>query len=100
MGTYERTTAAAIRDVLREAEEILTSRLPIKKTGGDKHSVTLEGGDGKVTIHAHKHGLDTTVTAKTDQLRTSRLDVDVQFFMSTLPYQPGEGQTRRENARI
>lgn len=100
MGTYERTTAASIRDVLGQAEEVLTSRLPMRKTGGDKHSVTLEGGDGKVTIAAHKHGLDTTVTASTDQLRTSRLDVDVQYFMSTLPYQPGEGRARRENAGI
>lgn len=92
MATYERNTAATIRHVLRHAEEVLTSRLPIKKTTEDKHSVTLEGGDGKVKIAAHKHGLDTTVEAATDQLRTSRLDMDVQYFMGTLPYQPGDGR--------
>jgi len=90
MATYERNTAAPIREVLRIAEELLTARLPIRKTAGDRHSVTLEGGDGKVKIVAHKHGLDTTVQASTDQLRTSRLDLDVQYFMARLPYQPGD----------
>ena len=90
MATYERNTAATIRDVLRQAEEVLMARLPIRKTGGDGHSVTLEGGDGKVKVAAHKHGLDTNVQAATDQLRTSRLDMDVQYFMGTLPYQPGD----------
>lgn len=88
--TYERMTAAPIRDVLRTAEEILTARLPIAKTGGDHHSITLEGGDGTVTITAHRHGLETQVHAATDQLRTSRLDLDVQYFMTMLPYQPGD----------
>lgn len=100
MGTYERTTAATIRDVLRQAEEVLVARLPLRKTGGDAHSVTLEGEDGKVTIHAHKHGLDTTVVARTDQLRTSRLDVDVQYLMALLPYQPGDSAKGREHAGI
>ena len=90
MATYERNTAATIRDVLRQAEELLVARLPIRKTGSDAHSVTLEGGDGKVKVAAHKHGLDTTVHAATDQLRTSRLDMDVQYFLGTLPYQPGD----------
>src|SRR5690606_23018119 len=88
--TYERMTAAPIRDVLRLAEEVLTERLPIAKTAGDHHSITLEGGDGTVTITAHRHGLETQVHAATDQLRTSRLDLDVQYFMTMLPYQPGD----------
>src|SRR5688500_12248868 len=88
--TYERITAAPVKEVLRLAEEVLTSRLPIRKTGGDHHSITLEGGDGRVTISGHRHGVDTTVHADTDQLRTSRLDLDVQYFMTLLPYQPGE----------
>lgn len=88
MATYRRNTAAPIRDVLATAEQILTERLPIRKTGGDKHSIMLEGGDGKVRIVAHKHGLDTAVEAATDQLRTSRLDVEVQHLMAALPYEP------------
>lgn len=94
MATYERTTAATVRDILREAEQVLTERLPIRKVGADKHSVTLEGGDGKVRISAHRHGLDTVVHAATDQLRTSRLDLDVQYLMSRLPYQPGDVAVR------
>jgi hypothetical protein len=88
--TYERMTAAPIREVLRLAQEVLTERLPLQRTGGDHHSITLEGGDGSVTITAHRHGLDTQVHAATDQLRTSRLDLDVQYFMTMLPYQPGD----------
>jgi hypothetical protein len=90
--TYERMTAAPIRDVLRLAEEVLTERLPMRKTGGSHHSITLEGGDGAVTISAHRHGLETQVHAATDQLRTSRLDLDVQYYMTLLPYQPGDAR--------
>lgn len=88
--TYERMTAAPTRDVLRMAEEVLTERLPIRKTASDHHSITLEGGDGAVTIRVHRHGVETQVHAATDQLRTSRLDLDVQYFMTMLPYQPGD----------
>jgi hypothetical protein len=88
--TYERMTAAPAKDVLRLAEEVLTARLPIRRTGGDHHSVRFEGGDGTATITVHRHGLDTLVHAATDQLRTSRLDFEVQYFMTLLPYQPGD----------
>jgi hypothetical protein len=88
--TYERMTAASIADSLALAEEVLVSRLPIRRVHADRHSVRLEGGDGAVTISAHRHGLETLVHAATDQLRTSRLDVEVQYYMTLLPYQPGD----------
>lgn len=88
--TYERYTAAGVAEALRLAEEVLTERLPLKKISSDRHSMRLSGGDGTVTITAHRHGLQTTVHAATDQLRTSRLDLDVQYFMTLLPYEPGE----------
>ena len=94
MSTYERNTAATIRDALKLAEEVLASRLPLKKIAEDSHSITLQGGDGKVKISAHRHGLDTTVVAATDQLRTSRLDLDVQYYLGRLPYQPGDAALR------
>lgn len=94
MGSYERTTAATIREILRQTEHVLMERLPLQKVAEDKHSVTLQGGDGKVKISAHRHGLDTVVHAETDQLRTSRLDLDVQYVMSRLPYQPGDVAAR------
>jgi hypothetical protein len=94
MASYERTTAATIKEILRTAEEVLTERLPIRTTAQDAHSITLEGGDGKVRVSVHRHGLDTVVHAETDQLRTSRLDLDVQYFMGRLPYQPGDVAAR------
>jgi hypothetical protein len=92
--TYERYTAAPISEVLQRAEAILMARLPIEKTRSDAHSLTLEGGDGTVTFEAHRHGTETVVQARTDQLRTSRLDNDVQYFMQLLPYQPGDRKWR------
>jgi hypothetical protein len=94
MASYERTTAAKISDILKAAEDLLTQRLPIRTVAQDHHSITLEGGDGRVRVSAHRHGLDTVVHAETDQLRTSRLDLDVQYFMGRLPYQPGDAATR------
>ena len=88
--TYERLTAAGTSEALRLAEEVLTERLPLKKEGADHHSIKLSGGDGTVKISVHRHGLATLVHASTDQLRTSRLDMDVQYYMTMLPYQPNE----------
>jgi hypothetical protein len=88
--TYERTTAASVSDVLRLAEEILCERIPIKKTASDRHSVRFEGGDGAAVVQAHRHGLETVVHVATDQLRTSRLDTEIQYFLTLLPYQPGD----------
>jgi hypothetical protein len=90
--TYERLTAASVTEALALAEQVLTARLPIVRVGGDHHSVRLSGGDGTVKVTVHRHGLDTVVEAVTDQLRTSRLDLDVQYFMTMLPYQPGDRQ--------
>ncbi len=88
MANYERFTATPVAEVLKRAVEVLTERLPLTRTGQTSHSVTLSGGDGTATITAHRHGLDTQVVAATDQLRTSRLDNDVQYFMTLLPYEP------------
>ncbi len=96
MANYERFTAATVAEVLARAEEVLSARLPLKKIGETHHSVTLSGGDGTVTITAHRHHLETQVVAATDQLRTSRLDNDVQFLMTLLPYQPNDAMPSRE----
>jgi hypothetical protein len=94
MADYERITAASIQEVLRTAEAVLTERLPIEKVSEDRHSITLSGGDGTVTITARRVGPDTVVHASTDQLRTSRLDVETQYYLNQLPYQPGDRPTR------
>jgi hypothetical protein len=90
MAEYERVTATGVREVLRLAEEILKERLPIETTSAERHSITLSGGDGTVTIRAARQGFDTVVQATTDQLRTSRLDLETQYFLNQLPYQPGD----------
>lgn len=91
---YERMTSASIREALALAEEILLERLPIEKTAVDAHSVRFSGGDGTATISAHRHGVETQVDVVTDQFRTSRLDGEVQYYMTMLPYQPGEKRGR------
>lgn len=88
--TYERMTAATARDALDLAAEVLRERLPIEVVARAAHTLRLTGGDGTVTFTAHRHGLDTLLHAATDQLRTSRLDLDVQYVMTLLPYQPGD----------
>lgn len=90
MAAYERLTHVPVADVIRTAEEYLTARIPLEKVEGDRHSVTLRGGDGTVSIEAHRHGLSTMVHASTDQLSTSRIDVETQTWMNQLPYEPGD----------
>jgi hypothetical protein len=96
--TYERNTAAPIRDVLRIAEDILTDRIPTIVTDRGRHSIRFDGGDGVALIEAHRHGVDTLVSVTTDQLRTSRLDTEVQYFLTLLPYQPGDVTSSDEAA--
>ncbi|MBI4543827.1 MAG: hypothetical protein HY703_01365 [Gemmatimonadetes bacterium] len=88
MADYERRTAAGVADVLRLAEQVLAARLPIEKVAADAHSITLRGRDGTLVVRAHRHGLETVVQASTNQLRTSRLDIEAQYFLNELPYQP------------
>lgn len=81
-------------EAVRLAAEFLTERIPLEVVSQDRHSITLSGGDGTVTITTHSHGLDTEVTVSTDQLRTSRIDLESQRYMNQLNYQPGDRQRR------
>ncbi|HKJ92081.1 MAG TPA: hypothetical protein VJ957_02880 [Longimicrobiales bacterium] len=94
MAGYQRQTAMAGHEAIRLAGEYLPERIPLERTGGDDHSITLAGGDGTVTIRAHRHGPETVVTVETDQLRTSRIDNEVQHYLNQLPYQPEDQQRR------
>jgi hypothetical protein len=85
MGSYSRLTAASRREALEVAESYLTSRIPLEKVGS---------GDHEITISAHRHGPETQVDVATDQLRTSRIDTEVQHYLEQLPYQPGDRATR------
>ena len=94
MASYQRLTAMTGGEAVRLAAEYLQERIPLDVVSQDRHSVTLSGGDGTVTISAHSHGLETTVTVSTDQLRTSRIDMESQHYLNELPYQPGDRQRR------
>ncbi len=94
MASYQRLTAMGGRDAVRLAADYMKERIPLEVTTEDGHSVTLEGKDGTLTVSAHAHGLDTEVTAVTDQLRTSRIDVETQHYLNQLPYQPEDNQRR------
>jgi hypothetical protein len=92
MASYQRLTAMGGEEAVRLAAAYLPQRIPLEVTSQDHHSVTLEGGDGTVTISAHSHGMETAVTVVTDQVRTSRIDVEAQNYLNQLPYQPDDQQ--------
>jgi hypothetical protein len=92
MASYQRLTAMDGGEAVRLAADYLRRRIPLEVESQDDHSVTLTGGDGTVTISAHSHGLETAVTVITDQLRTSRIDVESQHYLNQLPYQPEDRQ--------
>lgn len=94
MATYQRHTAMAGKEAVRLAAEYMQERIPLEVTDNDGHSVTLVGGDGTMTVSAHSHGLETEVTVATDQLRTSRIDLEAQHYLNQLPYQPEDRQRR------
>ena len=94
MAAYQRLTAMGGGEAVRLAAEYLQERIPLEVVSQDPHSVTLAGGDGTVTISAHSHGLETEVSVSTDQLRTSRIDLEAQHYLNQLPYQPGDQQRR------
>jgi hypothetical protein len=79
-------------EAVRLAAEYLQERIPLEVSEQDAHSVTLVGGDGTVTVSAHAHGMETEVTVTTDQVRTSRIDLEAQHYLNQLPYQPGDRQ--------
>lgn len=92
MADYERNTVFPISKVKEIAEEILTTRGGLERTDQDLHSVTYTGGEGTVRLHTHRHGAVTTVTARTNQLRTSKIDTVVRHLLNQLPYQAEDAE--------
>lgn len=94
MAAYERLTAMKGSEAVTLAAEFLQERIPLEVIEQDDHAVTLRGGDGSITVSAHSHGMETSVKVETDQLRTSRIDIEAQHYLNQLPYQPGDEQRR------
>ena len=94
MAAYERLTAMKGSEAVKLAADYLQERIPLEVLEQDDHRVKLQGGDGTVTVSAHSHGMETSVRVETDQLRTSRIDIEAQHYLNQLPYQPGDEQRR------
>ena len=90
MSDYERNTVLPIAAVLELAHDILPSRAGVERTRTGHHGASYSGAEGTASIEAHRHGTKTTVTIRTDQLRTSKLDIVVRHLMNQLPYQAGD----------
>lgn len=90
MAGYQRKTAMGPHDILEQATVALPEMLGVSRTKHGGHSATFSGEEGTVTLTAHRHGPYTEVVAQTDQLRTSRMDYEVQRFLNRLPYEPGD----------
>ena len=90
MSDYERSTVLPTREVFARAHEILTERAELSRTEESAHKVTYTGGEGTVTVEAHRHGLSTQVIARTDRLRTSKVDGVVRYLFNQLPYPWGD----------
>lgn len=90
MSDYQRYTADPIREVFRKAEELLPARAGLRRTRESAHSLTYNGPEGTVIIEAHRHGPQTDVVVRTNQLRTSKVDSVVRYLLNQLPYQPGD----------
>lgn len=90
MAGYVRKTVLSPEEVLERANEILPERIGLKRSKTSGHGATFKGDEGTVTLHAHPHYHYTEVVADTDQLRTSRMDYEVQKFLNRLPYEAGD----------
>jgi hypothetical protein len=90
MAGYIRKTALSPAEVLERAEAFLPARLGLARTRASSHAATWTGAEGTAEIDAHSHSLYTEVTIRTDRLRTSRMDYEVQKFLNLLPYEPGD----------
>lgn len=90
MAGYQRKTACSPREVLEKAESLLPEMVGLSRSKHSSHGATYNGAEGTVTLTVHRHGPYTEVVANTDRLRTSRLDYEIQRFLTHLPYEPGD----------
>jgi hypothetical protein len=90
MSDYERSTVLPTREIFHRADEVFAERAELARTAESRHHVTWAGAEGTVTLEAHRHGPATIVVARTDRLRTSKLDMVVRHLLNQLPYQHGD----------
>ena len=90
MAGYQRRTVLSPSDILSKAEEWLPEWIGLTRTKSTSHTATFSGDEGTMTLSAHRHGPYTEVLVSSDRLRTSRLDYEIQKFLTELPYEPGD----------
>ena len=90
MAGYQRKTVLTPAEVLAKAEELIPDWIGLTKSKSSAHGATYTGGEGTVTLSVHRHGPYTDVIASSDRLRTSRMDYEIQKFLTELPYEPGD----------
>ena len=90
MAGYQRRTVLSPSDILAKAEELLPEWIGLTRIKTASHTATFSGEEGTVTLTAHRHGPYTNVLGSSDRLRTSRLDYEIQKFLTELPYEPGD----------
>ena len=90
MSDYQRYTALPARDVLALADEVLSARAGLHRSRETRHAVTYTAREGSVSLEVHRHGAMTDVIARTNQLRTTKVDNAVRHLLNALPYQPGD----------
>ena len=84
MADYQRKTILSPVDIEKKAEELLPQTIGLEKSDESGHDICF------VTLSLHRHGPYTNVIAATDRLRTSRIDYEIQKFLTELPYEPGD----------
>lgn len=94
MAGYQRRTVLSPSDILSKAGELLPEWIGLTRTKSTSHTATFSGDEGTVTLTAHRHGPYTNVLVNSDRLRTSRLDYEIQKFLTELPYEPGDAGGR------
>jgi hypothetical protein len=90
MSDYERSTVLSVSKVLEMSHELLPERAGLERTRSSHHGATYSGAEGTAVIEAHRHGAATLVSVRTNQLRTSKLDIVVRHLLNQLPYQAGD----------
>lgn len=90
MAGYQRKTAFGPAEVLEKAEVMLPEFIGLKRSRESSRGATYSGAEGTVVLSVHRHGPYTEVIAETDRLRTSRVDYEIQRFLTALPYEPGD----------
>ena len=94
MAGYQRRTVLSPSKVFLKADVLLPEWIGLKKSKSSTNSATYVGTEGTVILSSHRHGPYTDVVASSDRVRTSRMDYEIQKFLTELPYEPGDAGGR------